>query len=144
METTINVHLDILNQITGAAKALGISRSELIVILLKKAMDDAARPDCLCKLVKYQQRRKPHEWHRFHLAVRPDDYEYFLDLKKLLKMSVSLILSYAVRKYLNKLFKKDYTDNYRYKNYIIMERRIDSVPCWIFIWGYPPNIEKII
>lgn len=144
METTLNVHLDMLEKITRAARALGISRSEIIIILLKKVMDETTKPDCLWKLVKYQRKRKPDEWHGFHLTVRPDDYEYFLDLRKLLKMSLSLILSYAVYKYLDKLIKKDITDNYRYNHYIIMEKRIDSIPCWIFIWGYPPSIGERI
>ncbi|HNW28997.1 MAG TPA: hypothetical protein PKN50_11010 [Spirochaetota bacterium] len=144
METTLNIQQDILGQITRAAATLGISRSEVIITLIKKVMDNTTNPDCLWKLVKYQQKGKDGEWHRFHLTVRPDDYEYFQDLRKLLKMSLSLILFHAVNKYLNKLMKKKFTDNYRYKNYIIMGKRINSVPCWIFIWGYPPNIGKII
>jgi len=36
------------------------------------------------------------------------------------------------------------TDNYLCKNYIIMQEVIDSIIVWKFIWGYPPNLEKLI
>jgi hypothetical protein len=83
-----------------AAQSRGVSRSEMIAILIKKVMDDLSIQGRMGKLVQYQERRKRSEWHKFHWYVREDDYEYFLDLKKLLKMSVSLILAYAVDKYL--------------------------------------------
>ncbi len=144
METTLNIRSDILMQITETARIRGITRSEIIIILLKKVMTDTSAPDSLWKMVKYQNRIKTGGWHRFHLNLRPDDYEYFLDLRKLLKMSVSLILSYAVEKYLHKFLRKEFTDNYRYKNYVIIKEYIDTIPCWKLIWGYPPNLGKHI
>jgi hypothetical protein len=59
-------------------------------------------------------------------------------------MSVSLILSYAVQRFLGKPMNINSTDNYLGKNYIIMQEVIDSVIVWKFIWGYPPNLEKLI
>jgi hypothetical protein len=144
METTLNIHTDISKKITRAAQTRGISRSEMIAILIKKVMDDVSNPGRMGKMIQYQKRSRPDEWQTFHLYVREDDYEYFLDLRKLLKMSVSLILAYAVEKYLFKLLKKDSTDNNRYRNYVIIKDVIDDIICWKFIWGFPPNIEKII
>jgi hypothetical protein len=127
METTLNIHHEILKQISKAAEMKRISRSLMIMMLLHKMMDDIENPDCLWKMVRYQKREDPGEWHTFHLVIRPDDYEYFLDLRKLLKMSVSLILAFAVKKYLNKLTVKIFTDNYRYKNYILMKEYIGLI-----------------
>ncbi|MBP7736067.1 MAG: hypothetical protein KA369_08870 [Spirochaetes bacterium] len=144
METTLYIQNDIFQQITKAARIKEISRSAMISILLKKVMNETKNPDCLWKMVHYQQKRKPEEWHRFHFVMRPDDYEYFLDLRKLLKMSVSLILAYAVNKYLHKLLSKNITDNYRYQNYIIIKNNIDTIPSWTLVWGYPPNISDYL
>ena len=144
METTLNIRTDISEKIALAARLKGISRSEMIAILIKKVMDDISDPGRMGKMVQYQNRRNPDEWHTFHLQVREDDYEYFLDLRKLVKMSVSLILAYAVEKFLDKLLKNNNTDNNRYRNYIIIKDVIDNIICWKFIWGFPPNIEKII
>lgn len=107
-------------------------------------MDDIPDPGRFGTLVQYQQRSSPKYWHIFHLRVRVDDYEYLLDLRKLLKMSVSMILSYAVKKYLNRIINGGNTDNYQYNNYVIIKDMIDNIIYWKLIWGYPPNIAKII
>lgn len=144
METTVNIHDNIFIKINCAAEKSGISRSEMIVYLIKRIMDDIINPENIGKMVKYQKKSSPAEWHRFHIQLKMDDYEYLLDLRKLLKMSVSLILAIAVEKYLNVKKKLLITDNYQYKNYIIVKEVIDNIICWKFIWGYPLQIEKFI
>src|SRR5208337_5556141 len=105
METTLNMRTDILERISIAARKSGITRSKIAIFLIKQAMGDINNPEPLGRLVQYQTRRRPEEWCEFHLRLREDDYEYLQDLKKLLKMSVSLILSIAVQKYLAKFSK---------------------------------------
>jgi hypothetical protein len=144
METTLNIHVDILAQINRAARARGISRSKTIIILIKNVMKDIPDPGRMGRLVQYQPRNSPDKWHRFHIQLRIDDYEYLLDLRKLLKMSVSSILAYALQKYGDKLMDGNGADNNRYKNYMIIREVIDNIICWRFIWGYPPRIEKFL
>jgi hypothetical protein len=151
METTLNIHGDVLEKITLAARSWGISRSAMIVFLLKKTMNDISNPGRFGSLVRYQERGGAGERHAFHIRLRVDDYEYLLDLRKLLKMSVSLILAKAVGRYLQKskrtlkLYLKKYkTDKNRYRNYVIAREIISNVICWKFIWGFPPDIENFI
>ena len=144
METTLNIRVDILEQIAGAAISKGISCSEMIVLLIQKVTVDIADPGRIGRMVQYQGRRSSHDWRVFHVQIREDMYEYWLDLRKLLKMSVSLILAYAVKRFLSNLYNINRTDNYPCKNYIIVKDVIDSVIVWKFIWGYPPNLEKLI
>jgi len=141
METTLNIDPGIMKKITLAAEAKKISRAELIIILLNNVMDNTNKPYFLGKMVKYQKRRSHNEWHRFHIDLRPDEYEFFLDLRKLLKMSVSLILAYAVEKYLQLILRKA-TDNYLHRNYLMIRESINGIKCWKLYWGYPPGIEK--
>lgn len=144
METTLNIHAHILEKISLAARFRGMSRSEMIILLIKKAMDDIPDPARIGRMVRYQRRSMPTEWRTFHVQLRMDDYEFFLDLRKLLKMSVSLILAYAVKKFLDKLVKANTTDNYQYRNYVVIKEYIDNIVSWRFIWGYPPNLARII
>ena len=144
MESTLNIRADILEQIARAANSNGISRSEMIAHLIKQVTADIADPEHIGRMVRYQGRRRPKEWRVFHVQVREDMYEYWLDLRKLLKMSVSLILAYAVKKFLGKPLNIHSTDNYLCKHYIIMKEVIDSVIVWKFIWGFPPNMEKYL
>lgn len=140
METTLNVHVDILKQITAAAKKSGISRSKMITILIKRVMDDIPNPGRMGSLVRYQKRRRHDQWIPVHLYLRIDDYEYFQDLRKLRKMSISLILAYAVKNFLIKLLESKNMDNYRYRNYIIIREIIDNIISWRIFWGFPPTI----
>src|SRR3990172_3609520 len=144
METTLNIHADILEQIAKAAQANGMSCSEIIVLLIQRVMKDISEPERIGRLVKYQDRHMPEEWHVFHIQVREDAYEYWLDLRKLLKMSVSLILAYSVKRYLCKLLRKNNTDNYQFNSYIIVKEVIENLIVWKFIWGIPHNLEKFI
>lgn len=142
MMTTINIRKDILTRITCAAKKLDISQSKLIVSLLKEVLDDTGTSNNFGSLVKYQKRENPGGWHTFHISFREDDYEYFLDFRKLLKMSVSLILAYAVNKYLNDMSKEKVMDKNLIRNYVIVKEYIKDIICWKFIWGYSPDIIK--
>ncbi len=143
MNTTLNINVETLKQITEAATLRSISSSEMIVTLLDMVMKDINNPDNLGRMVRYQKRRNPGDWRIFHVIIREDAYEYWLDLRKLLKMSVSLILARAVKKYLRKS-NKIYSDNYRFMNYIIIKEVIDSAIVWKFIWGWPSDLKSLI
>ncbi len=144
IETTINIQKQLLEKITYAAQLKGISRIELIILLFKKTMEDAPKHVRHGKRIEYQSRHNHGEWHTFHIQLRPNDYECLLDLRKLFKMSVSLILTYAINKYLDKLMKIKITDNYHYTNYLILKERIDGILCWKLIWGFPRNLKMLI
>ena len=73
-----------------------------------------------------------------------DEYEYFLDLRKLLKKSISAIVAYAVKKYFKGIIKSNITDNYPFKNYVIIKETINNVITWRLFWGYPEKMEKIL
>lgn len=143
METTLNIRAGNLEKITSAADSLGISCSAMIVALMQKVMAEGAHPVRMGRLVRYQIRTRPGDWRAFHVQLREDEYEYFLDMRKLLKMSVSLILAYAVKRFLINPIKENVTDNYpnQFRNYLIVKEYINNIICWKFIWGYQPPLE---
>jgi hypothetical protein len=144
MKTTLNVHRDILKMITRIAVKQGVSRTDIIIKLLKSVMNDISGPCDFGCLVRYQKQGNPEDWHRFHIKLRIDEYEYFLDLRRLLKMSVSRILATAVKRYLGNDNKKYVCDNNQFKNYVIIKELFDNSICWKLVWGYPYNIEKLL
>ncbi len=144
MDTTLNIRNDILDQITKVARSHGVSRSKMIVLLFQKMANDIADPGHLGRMVKYQSRRAPKDWHVFHVRLREDVYEYLLDLRKLAKMSASLILAYSAEKYIDKHKRLKNTDNYPFKNYIITKEVLDNIIVWKFFWGWPYNLKKFL
>ena len=149
IETTINTTKDIAEELLNASIKAGVSQSYIIVTLLKRAMGDSYRLTRSFSPVKYQKRNPLEIWHKLHIQLNEYEYEYCLDMRKLFKMSVSLIVSYAVKRYLkeilNKLFdtnKRKITDNYPPNNYILIREVVDSVICWRIYWGLPYNFIK--
>jgi hypothetical protein len=138
--TTLNINKSCLQKIQNAAQVSGKSCNAIIIILLKKVMDDPQYKALCGKQVRYQDRSDQNSWHRFHVRFRPDEYEYFLDLRKILKLSVSGILAKAANKYLPALLKENISDNYHFQNYIIGRETIDGIICWRLVWGYTTKI----
>jgi len=141
IETTLNIQDILLEKITLTAELKGISRTEVIIHLLKMVMKDAPKHVRNGKRIEYQSRHNHGIWRTLHIQIRPNDYECMLDLRKFLKMSVSHILAYAINKYLDRLIKSRITENYHYTNYLLLKDDIEGIPCWKLIWGIPRNLE---
>ena len=144
IETTLYINKTILDKITKTSKTLGKSRTETIIILMKKIMDCDKMKALINSSIKYQKNDDHNNWHRFHLSLLDVDYEYFLDLRKLMKMSVSNILAYAVNKFLHTLNKQNFTDNYTFSNYILVKNSVDGIIFWQLFWGIPRKIEEFL
>ena len=141
IKTTLNINRDILEEITIASHELSISRSDVIKMLLKTVMSDDINLAKIGHSVKYQKKGDKNTWHTFHIRLDVDEYEFFLDLRKFLKMSVSHILAYAVQKYLKSLSLVKTGDKKLFKNYIFHTDIKDGFRYWQMIWGFPPNIK---
>ena len=146
MKTTLNMHKDTVEKIKEAALSRGISISLMISKLMQKVMGENIRYMRMGRLIQYQKRCGKKEWRKVHVKLRGDEYEYFHDLRKLLKMSVSFIVANAVKRYLNEIMNEKSSDNYpyHYRNYIVIREIIDKIVCWKHIWGYPLHIDQHI
>ena len=144
IETTLNIHIETLEMINKLSRVCKISRSKVIKNLLKKVMDKDLTSFSFNKCIKYQDSDAKENWHKFHIILDVDEYEFFIDLRKFFKKSVSAIVSYAVKKYYKEMIKSKKTDNYLFKNYIIIKKIINNVVTWKICWGYTEKMLKTI
>lgn len=145
IETTLYVHKSILNKLVEGAAATRKSINSIIKLLVQRIMRDNQRMIKKNSRIKYQERDLKENWHRLHIILNEYEYEYCLDLRKFLKMSVSFILAYAVLRYLDELLKNNNdTDNYYYKNYFIIKKTFDGTICWQIYWGIPPQLISLL
>ncbi|MFC1669344.1 hypothetical protein ACFL20_03070 [Spirochaetota bacterium] len=144
INTTINIHKNTLKKITETANFTDNCKTEIIIFLLKKIMDDDKIQTQKNQSVKYQNCDEINCWHKFHISFNVNEYEYFLDLRKICKMSVSYLLAYAVDKYLDLILNGGITDNYLYKNYILSKNSSNGVIFWQYFWGIPSNLEELL
>ena len=162
IKTTLNLHKDIKNIIEDTSYILEISRTRVILMLLKKLIKESKINMLYAKGLKYQDSDDPDNWETFHISYRQDEYDLFNDLKKIHNCSVSYLVSYAVRKFLAGLISKDSLlsdnkkmhtrkkllknmgDNYRFNSYIFVREVISGVISWRIFWGLPPNLSEIL
>ncbi len=138
--TTLYVHKNILYRLDAGEGMSGRSRSSIIKLLIQKVMNDNGKMIKANSRVKYQERDLKENWSRVNIVFNEYEYEYCQDLRKFFKMSVSLILAYAVLIYLDEVVReKGSTNNYYYCNYILIRKVIDNVICWQIYWGIPPD-----
>ena len=148
ISTTLNIHIDVLSKITDAAKHLDTSRKAVIVLLLKRMMKNHRFFTQSFSTVKYQQDDDKDNWHCFHIRFRPDENEFFVDLRKVCKFSVSCLLAMAVKQFLSELMrdiKKKLVDNYQdFKNYVLHKEIVEGILSWQIYWGLPMEHLKTL
>ena len=127
VNTTLNIKLSLLEMVNNAASICKISRSHFIILLLQRIMKENKKLFGSYSQIKYQKSDAEDSWHNFHICFSTYQYEYCLDMRKFFKMSVSFILAYAIENYLDEIIEllkcgknKTNTDNYLYKNYILI------------------------
>ncbi|MBN1534208.1 MAG: hypothetical protein JXA20_16165 [Spirochaetes bacterium] len=125
-----------LLKLDSLAQERGNSRSVIITALLKCAMKDTNKFTQYNRRIQYQKRRDKNEWVQIHVYIHTREYEYFLDMRRLFKRSVSLMISIAIDVYSNEILKRD-PDNNLFKHHIIIQEQIDGVIYWRIYWGFP-------
>lgn len=139
IETTININIDLLKKIDDASLLLNISKSKVISLLLIKIAHDKKLQGKIFSTVKYQQKADKKSWHKLHVCFDSAVHEYGLDLRKLLKKSVSFIIASAIGEILNRLIKeikKKGPDKYS-KNYVLITGDVDNINSFTIFLGYP-------
>ena len=144
IESTLYVNKSILETLNKSSAITGINKNKIIKLLMQRVMKDNQRLLKTYSRVKYQERDIKENWHRLHIVMNEYEYEYYLDMRKFFKMSVSFILAYAVMRYLDEVLKMNKSaDNYCYQNYIFMKEVVNGIICWQTYWGIPPKYRYI-
>jgi E3 ubiquitin-protein ligase DOA10 len=105
IETTANIDAGTYQLIKSTAKDLGVSGRKLVSLLLKIVVREMPFDYRIYRTVEYQADRPKEDWVCFHLRLSGAVYESGHDMRKLMKFSVSFLLCYAVRVYLEKAVK---------------------------------------
>jgi hypothetical protein len=148
IETTINIHKSILELLNNGAAMTSRSRTFIVKLLMQRVMNDNQRMLKSYSRIKYQARDERESWRRVHLVLNEYEYEYYLDMRKFFKMSVSLILAFAVIRYLDDILNEllignKNADNYFYRNYIFVQKTVDEIICWQMYWGIPQKLTGL-
>jgi len=146
--TTVNIDPEVKLLLDRAAEVTGMSRSEVVVRVMRRAIRDFRRFVRYDRAVRYQEKNPPVARKKIHLSLIRRDYEYFLDSRKLFKCSVSWLVVFSVYEYLDEVIKtvldekyNEDADNYPFLNYLIMPEMVENVVCWKIYWGLPRKLN---
>ena len=140
LATTLNVHRDVFGKIAEVADRHKKSLREIIVLLLMRIMYDHVSLMRGFTTVKYQPDDDRENWHCFHIRLKHDEYEYFIDLRKICKRSISSLIAIAIDRYFDELTSAPIkvVDNYtQFNNYVLRREVVDGIITWLLYWGYP-------
>ncbi len=140
IDTTIYIKLDLVYKLTESSSNNGIPINKIIVILINKLLSNCSIKATLFNTVKYQKSGNDIVWHKLHVSFSPDVYEKALDLRKLMKMSVSYLIARAIELYLDQvikeLFRKDNADNYS-SEYVFISSKCRGLLYFTIFWRKP-------
>lgn len=146
--TTLYVHEATLGLIAEACAMTGTTRSRLIATLLERSMRDPGMEPRIGRLVRYQRADRREAWRTVHVRFREDEVDYVKDLRSFYRVSASLLLAVAARRFIREIIrqseKREQSDNYPFSNYLLSRETIDGYIFWKICWGFPPNPEKYI
>lgn len=137
--TTVNLDFSLLQELSAAAGRMKISKSELVSRLIIMFMKKNHMKIRMYQRIIYQERKLKPCWHRLHINLKPQVYEYCLDLRKLYKMSVSNIIAYALKNFLFRVeaeIKTGRTDNYCL-NYVFYLKVNNDLLSFTLFWDLP-------
>jgi len=142
IRTTMNLCHDDVLALEGAAITAGVTRTALVSALLRRMAELEKRRGRAWERVRYQERDETANWRKVHISPRGDEYEFFIDMRKVKKLSVSHLVSLAIRELMDEVLKMivGKADRYRYRNYAIVGIIVENVICWLMCWGVPPRL----
>jgi hypothetical protein len=149
MRTTVNINRVNFEQICSSSKTLGISRNEVVAILLSRMSEKAVFKAKLYNTVRYQASDPDAEWMTMHVKFKPVRYEKMQDMRRSYKFSVSWFLAFAVSHFLDDMInemlnpekKNIKVDNYDH-NFTHISQKYNNFQVFISIWG-KMNKKKI-
>ncbi len=148
ISTTYNLKADYYDTIVKASLLINLSMSDIVILLMKKVFSNNKKTHMKFSRIKYQKSSGIVVWRHLHASLPNQIYEKSIDIKKILKKSISYYLSEAVDKYLNEIINdyfNDSNDNYN-ASYISIIKKIDGIYTHTVIWGFIEEkiLEKLI
>ena len=148
IHTTFYIKSNLLVRLIAVSSSLNISVNSLVVMLIIKMIKRYIRSKpVIFSTVKYQKTDDDNSgWKIQHLSLDVDVYEKAVDLRKVFKKTVSLIIAIAIEKYLDEIVRelsnnKKSMDNYLH-NYLFISSVTNGIFNFTIYNSIPP--QKIL
>ncbi len=157
IDTTYVMCDEVIDLLVEAEEKTKCSKEALIVQSMRKVMRNYEIYERGDGRIEYQKRfdEKTGEIikkRRVKMVINEREYNYFQDMRKFFRRSISLVIAIAVRTYLaeviEEILKNDaegvHPDTYPFECYAIMGKCIENIPTWRIWWGVPADLELLL
>jgi len=157
IDTTYVMCEEVIALLAEAEEKTGYTKEELVVMVMRKMMRNHEAYERDEGRIEYQKRFDDKTGERiFKRRVKMQflirEYNYFQDMRRVFRRSISLIMAIGIYTYLaeivEKILNKDYkaiqADNYPFEGYAIMGKCIENITTYRIWWGVPPNLKLLL
>ncbi len=150
IETTARLREEHIEHLDRAAEMLRVTRTALIVEIMGRMMKEHARRTASSGRVRYQDDAKT-GWRPVHFSIYQREYDFFQEMRKFYRCSVSRLIAIAVQRHLWAVLKamtsaktEEDADNYPFKHHVFSLQTLEGAVCWKIYWGFPVDHRTII
>lgn len=138
VQTSFHIHVNIFNKLLRAEQRTGLPLLNIISEIMYQFAKDYRNNKIIPGTVKYQKRDTKHKWIIFRVALEPEDYELFTDMRKVMKRSVSYLIALAVKKYLNRIINNILKKAYKFSQLIHQSigKNFRNMKEWVLTWKF--------
>lgn len=140
-QTSFYMHIKNYVKLQKASHRTSKSMHDLIIHLMYLYAKDHKKMCIEEGTVQYQRNAGNRNWKVFRIALEPNDYELFTDMRKVLKKSVSYLVALAIKKYLDTIVPQILKKLFIYTS-IVHDSAVESIgniKKWILIWKKTKN-----
>jgi hypothetical protein len=135
LKTTINVEANRLQNLKQLCEVHGQSVSTVIKKAVKLYIDNLNMDEYKWCTITYQE--KAPQFKKFHITLKPYEYDVYMDIKKITRFSFSLIVALAIDKYLDIILQQtdQIPDSYPLFAYSKYCTHKNNCTYLVFSWG---------
>jgi hypothetical protein len=141
LRTTLNVESNRLENLKERCEMAGLPLQVVIKKAVKLYIDAADFEKPKCHTITYQDEAPLYV--KLHFSMLPFEYDTYMDIKKLLRLSFSYIVALALDMFLEQILAGDMIQSYPlfgYGKFCITKK---DCTFWVFSWGIPTETDTL-
>jgi hypothetical protein len=135
VRTTLNIEESQLNELRKRCEEKDMSLSVVIKKAVKLYIDVTQKGESKWHSVSYQQ--KGRKYKKLHFSMTTIEYDTYIDLRKLNRLSFSYIVALALQMFLDEIFSEEPKDSYPLLSYGKFCIKKNNCTFHVFSWGIP-------
>jgi predicted DNA-binding protein len=142
IKTTINFLKERIDQVYEASKSSGIPYKQIIRLCIEQYIAQMKKDTFEEHALHYQQDGSA--WKKVHFSMKPEEYDIYLDCKKVSRCSFSLLVAIAIDTYLQSVINNELDYSYHVDTYSKFCINEEKHPIYLFSWSKTDKTEKIL